>query len=397
MSEANSSDYLVIGGGIIGLCIALELKTKYPTKSVTLIDKEEQCGQHASARNSGVLHAGFYYTADSLKAKFCREGNEYWTQYCLKRKLRINPCGKLVVAKDKDDLAPLAELVQRAKANGVAVQTVSEKKAQQMEPRVKTHKEALYSPSTASIDPKEIVASIKQDLLNKGVQILENTKYLGRGKKSIQTNQGILKYGFLINAAGLYAEKIAHDYKVGLDYQILPFKGLYLYSKEPAKAFKMHIYPVPDLLNPFLGVHFTLTVDGRVKLGPTAIPAFWREQYQGWDNFDLKEFKDIAGMQSQLLWGGGFDFKKLAWAELSKYAKTPMVDQAKVLAKGIEQSDYTQWGQPGIRAQLISKSQKKLIMDFVFKRKTNSMHVLNAVSPGFTCAMPFAKHICEQI
>ncbi|MFT5208088.1 MAG: L-2-hydroxyglutarate oxidase, partial [Candidatus Omnitrophota bacterium] len=103
------------------------------------------------------------------------------------------------------------------------------------------------------------------------------------------------------------------------------------------------------------------------------------------------------GMQSQLLWGGGFDFKKLAWAELSKYAKTPMVDQAKVLAKGIEQSDYTQWGQPGIRAQLISVSKKKLIMDFVFKRKTNSMHVLNAVSPGFTCAMPFAKHICEQI
>ncbi len=397
MSEINSSDYLVIGGGIIGLCIALELKTKYPTKSVTLIDKEAQCGQHASSRNSGVLHAGFYYTADSLKAKFCREGNQYWTQYCVQRKLKINPCGKLVVAKDKNDLAPLAELMQRAKINGVDVQAVTEKEAQQMEPRVKTYKEALYSPSTASVDPKQIVASIKQDLLNKGVQILEDTKYLGRGKKSIKTNRGIIKYDFVINAAGLYAEKIAHDFELGLDYQILPFKGLYLYSKEPAKAFNMHIYPVPDLLNPFLGVHFTLTVDGRVKLGPTAIPAFWREQYQGWDNFDLKEFKDIASMQSQLLWGAGFDFKKLAWAELIKYAKTPMVNQAKVLAKDIKQSDYTQWGQPGIRAQLISISQKKLIMDFIFEREANSIHVLNAVSPGFTCAIPFAKHICEQI
>ena len=393
-----TTDFLLIGGGIIGISIARELKSRYPDSSICILEKEPQCGLHASGRNSGVLHAGFYYTADSFKARFTREGNQRLTEYCDAKNIMLNKCGKLVVAQNESELVWLDELMNRASKNGVPLESITEEESHSIEPRVKTWQRALFSPTTSSVNPKELVASLLSDAIQEGIQIKSNSRYLRRvGNRSILTSDGIYEAKYLINTAGLYADKIGRDFGFSRDYRILPFKGLYLYSDEPPGALKTHIYPVPDLANPFLGVHFTVTTDGKTKLGPTAIPAFWREQYEGMDNFNLNELMEIILRQAGLFLSSNFDFKALAVRELKKYSKPRLVALASTLAKGVNIKHYRRWGQSGMRAQLLNIRKKKLEMDFVLEGDEQSMHILNAVSPGFTCALPFAEYVCDQI
>ena len=394
----NTTDFLLIGGGIIGISIARELKSRYPDSSVCILEKESKCGLHASGRNSGVLHAGFYYTADSFKARFTREGNQRLTEYCDAKNIKLNKCGKLVVAQNESELPWLDELMNRASKNSVPLESVTEEEGRAIEPRVKIYQKALFSPTTSSVNPKELVESLLSDAIREGVQIKSNSRYLRRaGKRSIQTSDGAYEAKYLINVAGLYADKIGRDFGFSRDHRILPFKGLYLYSDEPPGALKTHIYPVPDLANPFLGVHFTVTTDGKTKLGPTAIPAFWREQYEGWGNFNLNEFSEIIRRQAGLFLTSNFDFKALAIRELQKYSKPKLVSLASTLAEGVDIKHYRRWGPPGIRAQLLNIRTKTLEMDFVMEGDDQSMHILNAVSPGFTCALPFADYVCDQI
>jgi len=394
----NIFDFLVIGGGVIGISIARELKSRNPNSGVCILEKEHQCGLHASSRNSGVLHAGFYYTADSLKARFTKEGNQRLTKYCEVKNLALKKCGKLVVAQNESELVWLDELMTRARNNGVPLELITDKESQAIEPRAKTYQKALFSPTTASINPTELVKSLLSDAIQEGVQLKTNTQYIHRvGKSSIKTSNGIFEAKYIINAAGLYADKIGRDFNFSKDHRILPFKGLYLYSNEPLGALNTHIYPVPDLTNPFLGVHFTITSDDKIKIGPTAIPAFWREQYQGWSNFNMPELTEIILRQAGLFLSSNFDFKALAFRELKKYSKPLLVSLATKLAKGVDIKHYRQWGLAGIRAQLLNIRKKELEMDFVLEGDKQSMHILNAISPGLTCALPFADYVCDQI
>ena len=394
----NIFDFLVIGGGVIGISIARELKSRNPNSGVCILEKEHQCGLHASSRNSGVLHAGFYYTADSLKARFTKEGNQRLTKYCEVKNLALKKCGKLVVAQNESELVWLDELMTRARNNGVPLELITDEESQTIEPRAKTYQKALFSPTTASINPTELVKSLLSDAIQEGVQLKTNTQYIHRvGKSSIKTSNGIFEAKYIINAAGLYADKIGRDFNFSKDHRILPFKGLYLYSNEPPGALNTHIYPVPDLTNPFLGVHFTITSDDKIKIGPTAIPAFWREQYQGWSNFNMPELTEIILRQAGLFLSSNFDFKALAFRELKKYSKPLLVSLAAKLAKGVDIKHYRQWGLAGIRAQLLNIRKKELEMDFVLEGDKQSMHILNAISPGLTCALPFADYVCDQI
>ena len=396
--HTNIFDFLVIGGGVIGISIARELKSRNPNSGVCILEKEHQCGLHASSRNSGVLHAGFYYTADSLKARFTKEGNQRLTKYCEVKNLALKKCGKLVVAQNESELVWLDELMTRARNNGVPLELITDEESQAIEPRAKTYQKALFSPTTASINPTELVKSLLSDAIQEGVQLKTNTQYIHRvGKSSIKTSNGIFEAKYIINAAGLYADKIGRDFNFSKDYRILPFKGLYLYSNEPLGALNTHIYPVPDLTNPFLGVHFTITSDDKIKIGPTAIPAFWREQYQGWSNFNMPELTEIILRQAGLFLSSNFDFKALAFRELKKYSKPLLVSLAAKLAKGVDIKHYRQWGLAGIRAQLLNIRKKELEMDFVLEGDKQSMHILNAISPGLTCALPFADYVCDQI
>jgi (S)-2-hydroxyglutarate dehydrogenase len=220
------SDFIVIGGGVIGVNIARGLRRTFPVASVTLLEKEAECGRHASGRNSGVLHAGFYYSPDSLKAKFTWRGNRLLTEYCGERKIPINKCGKLVVAKDKGDHAGLDELLRRGRANGIPLEEISEKQAKQIEPRAKTCERALFSPATSTVNPALVLEAMKKDAVNEGVQIHCGVRYLRSSNGCVMTTQGDYHVGYVINAAGLYADRIARDYGFGERYRILPFKGL---------------------------------------------------------------------------------------------------------------------------------------------------------------------------
>jgi L-2-hydroxyglutarate oxidase LhgO len=390
-------DFLIIGGGVIGLSIARQLKHLYTDSSVVILEKESACGLHASGRNSGVLHAGFYYSPDSLKAQFTRQGNERLREYCKEKNIHLNQCGKLVVAKDHTELSAMDELVKRGKANGIPLQEITEAEAKEIEPRVKTWERALYSPTTATVDPTEVVKAMVNDAQHEGVEIHYDSGYQSRQGAMVHSAKDSYDAGYIVNAAGLYADHIARDFGFSEHYRILPFKGLYLYSNEPPGTIRTNIYPVPDLRNPFLGVHVTVTAQGKAKIGPTAIPAFWREQYESFGNFKLSELVDVLVRQAGLFLFSEFDFKRLALEEIQKYSRTHLVKLATTLMDGITPERYKTWGKPGIRAQLLDTKKRKLEMDFVLEGDSRSMHILNAVSPAFTCSLPFAEHVCQQI
>lgn len=390
-------DYLIIGGGVVGVATAIALADKYPAASIVVIEKEKAPGFHASGRNSGVLHAGFYYTADSLKARFTRDGNQEMTAFCKDKGLALNACGKLVVAKDEQEDAVLDTLLERGLRNGVTLEMLSADEAQKIGPAVKTWKRALYSPKTAVVDPLQVLSALVDEATAKGVTFEYGVKYLGLGDSAVDTSTGTFQAGYVVNTAGLYAEKVARDFGFSADYFLLPFKGIYLYGSESAVPLRTNIYPVPDLRNPFLGVHFTMTVQGRIKIGPTAIPAFWPEQYGGLQGFVLQEFLATSGRHLKLMLAGDAMFRELAFEEIKKYSRRYLVNQAAMLARGVNMADFKHWGKPGIRAQLFNSKTKKLEMDFVIEGDNKSMHVLNAISPAFTCSLPFSRYVVDQI
>lgn len=390
-------DYLIIGGGIVGLTIALELKKRNSSAKIVVLEKEKELAVHGSGRNSGVLHAGFYYTADSLKARFTRDGNMRWKQFVEERGLKINRCGKLVVAKNEQEVEGLRELKRRGDLNGVETHLISVEEAKKIEPRVKSTEIALWSPNTATVDPKECMAAIAAECQAREIEIRLDSRYQGRRGNDVITSQEVFSANFVINAAGLHADKVAHDFGIGVRYRILPFKGLYVYGSEPAGSLKTNIYPVPDLRNTFLGVHFTVTVDGKAKIGPTAIPAFWRENYEGLKGFDAAEALSILRDEAILFFRNDFNFRGIALEEIKKYSQAYLVSQATALLEGVRQENYRTWGRPGIRAQLYDHQDKKLVMDFMIEGNNEGLHVLNAISPAWTASMPFAEYVVDRV
>ena len=389
-------DFLIIGSGIIGLSIATKLNDFRPNAKILILEKEDDVARHASGRNSGVLHAGFYYTADSLKAKFTVNGNKAMRSYCQRKNIPVNQCGKLVVARDEKELEQLYELERRGKRNGSNVKIITETEASRIEPNVKTYNFALYSPDTASVNPTQVCISLRDDLKAKGVEFKFSARYLKHQNGTVETTMGSFSTDKTINCAGLYADKVAHDFGFGKKYTMLPFKGLYLKYTKNKTDIKTNIYPVPDLRNPFLGVHFTKTVTGDIKIGPTATPAFWRENYQGFSKFDLGEMLSISSYEARLFVSNSFGFRNLAIEEIKKYNKDYFINLARDMVQDIDPKGFSDFTVPGIRAQLLDKKTLKLVQDFVIEADARSIHVLNAVSPAFTCAFPFAEYVAQN-
>jgi len=373
---------LIVGAGIVGMTLAYEWREKNPQDEIVIIDKEAHEAFHASGKNSGILHAGFYYTADSLKAKLTARGNKLMKEFCYKHNINVNETGKLVVAKNKDEVETLFELEKRSKSNNAGAYIVSQKEAEKIDSNVKTYKYALYSPNTASVNPREVCRVLREDLESREVKFIFNMPFEKYNKS----------YDFLINAAGLYADKIAYKFNVGLDYTMIPFKGLYLKYLGNDKI-KTQIYPVPNIKNPFLGVHFTLMSDNTIKIGPTAIPAFWRENYAGFSRFRLDEFLEILKIETKMFLKHKW-FRDLAFYEMRYYIHKNLINEAKKLVKKLK-GDFKVYP-PGIRAQLVNLKTDELIMDFLVERKDNQIHILNAVSPAFTASFAFAKYVLGE-
>jgi L-2-hydroxyglutarate oxidase len=306
-----------------------------------------------------------------------------------------------VVAQDERELGGLDLLFARGRANGVELQMISAADAARIEPRVRTCQRALWSPTTASADPLAVTASLAADAERLGVELRRGSAFLAAephaGHWHLRTGTGALEAGYVINAGGLHADRIAKGFGFSRHHVILPFKGLYLYSAERPGALRTHIYPVPNLAYPFLGVHFTVTVDGHIKIGPTAIPAFWREQYQGFGRFAADDFLEVVLREAGLLVRAGFDFRGLAVEEMRKFSPGYLVARAARLVSGVDREQYRRWGRPGIRAQLLDLRTRTLVMDFLLEGDRTSAHVLNAVSPAWTCSLPFAAHVVDQV
>ncbi|MFQ5747683.1 MAG: L-2-hydroxyglutarate oxidase [Gemmatimonadota bacterium] len=402
MSETRTADILVIGGGILGLSVAREAARRGLGR-VVVLEKEARCGAHASSRNSGVLHAGFYYDADSLKARFCREGNAALAAWCETHRLPLRPCGKLVVARSEADLPGLDRLYERGRANGVELELVDEADLRRIEPAARTTGRALYSPGTASVDPAQVMAALEADVREAGVDVRAGTAYRGLEPRPgaaaphrIRTSAGRLEVGFVVNAAGLYADRVARDFGFSRGHGILPFRGRYLRLPASAGRLRTHIYPVPDPAAPFLGVHLTVAVSGEVTVGPTAGPALWREHYRGIAGLRASELLEIAGRGAGLWLRDDFGFRRLARAEIRKRSRWTLIRSAHALARGLSGLGAT-WGEPGLRAQLVDLAARRLEMDFRVEGDAASLHVLNAVSPGFTSAFPFARWLVDRI
>jgi len=390
-------DFVIIGGGVIGITIARELSARYKGADIAVLEKENYIAQHASGRNSGVLHSGFYYTSDSLKARYCAEGNRAMKRFCKKKELKINECGKIVVAKNKDEIKWLYELEKRGRTNGVKLKIIEKDELKEINPFVFTCDKALYSPETAVVDPIEICKALMEDAKNNGVEFFFNTEVVDVDK-GIVTSGGKFESRYFINCAGLHADKIAKKFDVNHDYMILPFKGLYYtLRRERSYLVNSNIYSVPDLKNPFLGVHFTKNVDGSVKVGPTAMPVLGRENYNGIKGVNLKDALKISYTEIGLFLKNEANFRSIAKNELRKYMKNLFVKEAKKMLPNISNRDFIKNRRPGLRAQLMDLKNKKLVDDFVILHKKNSTHILNAVSPAFTCSLPFAKHVVNEI
>lgn len=391
-------DTIIIGAGIVGICIARAFKAAYPDQRVLVLDKEAQIAEHASGRNSGVLHAGFYYTSDSMKARFSQQGNQMLRAYCEAHRIPINSCGKLVPANSDEEHVVLKTLYERGLTNGVPLNLVSADEARSIEPRVHCSHEAIFSPTTASVNPTQVMLQLLKDAVNEGIEFAWDEAFIKPlAKDQIQTSRRVLSHGLLVNAAGLYADRIAHAYGVGHEYTMLPFKGVYLLGNQHAKPTRVHVYPVPNMAQPFLGVHVTLSPSGGIKLGPTAMPAFWREHYRGFSRFRWGECATVMRHELALLLHSPFGFRGLAWRELRMMQKSALVKSAQRLVKGLDVRDFNRWGRPGIRAQLLNKKTRNLVNDFTVIKKDNSWHLLNVVSPAFTCAMALANDMVPQL
>lgn len=390
-----SCQFLIIGSGIVGLTLANEL-VKNGHTNILLIDKESYLGAHASGRNSGVLHSGIYYEPGTLKAQFCLEGNYQLKAYCKEHNIDVKPVGKVVVARSPEDCETINQILKKSQANNVPAQIITPAELAIKEPLAKTHQLALWSPETAVVDPKQVVNSLRASLeAEKGVRFLLNTQYLNPlTSASVDTSSGPIKFDYLINTSGAHADTIAHDFGVGTEFQSIPFKGTYRkYVGKDAVLINGNIYPVPNLLNPFLGVHFTKSYAGDVYVGPTAIPAFGRENYGILKGIDGEAFKILK--QTIKLFFTNAKFRQVALNEPQKYLDHFFYKDANKLVTHLNKSDLEPCQKLGIRPQLVNRKTGELVMDFKVVQTTNSLHVINAISPAFTCSMRFAKYLYQ--
>ena len=393
-----SADLVVVGAGVVGLALAKHWLEVNPGNSVIILEKENDVAMHASGRNSGVLHAGFYYAPDTLKARLTRDGNKMLREFCAEAGVPVKDPGKVVVTTSHEQLPALDTLYTRGVANGVELERIDEKQLLELEPLARTVSAALWSPTTGVANPAEVVSALAQRVRDRGGELVMGAEVVAAAPGSVTLKNGDqISCGHLINAAGLYADTIAHWCDVGTDYRMLPFKGLYWYGNWPSDQLQRHIYPVPDSRNPFLGVHLTVTVNGRAKIGPTAIPSLWREDYGVVSGFSARELAGVARSFPRFLASKEHDVLGLIRTELPKYSQKHLVNQAKLLAPSVRPSDFKEKGRPGVRAQLLHVPTGKLEMDFVVEPGEQSTHILNAVSPAWTSSLAFAKLVVGGI
>ncbi len=391
-------DFVIVGAGIVGLTIARELRQRYQNATIAIIEKENHIGAHASGRNSGVLHCGIYYGSETLKARLCADGAAAMIDFARAEGIAVEQSGKLIAVSDESQLPVIDDLLVNAKENNIKAELVDAKQINNIEPHAVSDFSGIYCPSTAVIDSAAVLEKLTAQLIALNVTFLFNRFVKQkRADNIIQTNKGDIGFGFLFNCAGAYTDKIAKTFDCGRDYALMPFKGIYWkLTKAAEHKVRANIYPVPDISMPFLGVHLTRNIKGEVYVGPTAIPAFGRENYGLVTGIDVFESLELLPQIISMYYHNQNNFRKLAHSEMKKYLKSVFLRAGQKLVPSLHADDLQASAKAGIRPQLVNIKTKKLEMDYILETADNSIHVLNAISPAFTCSLAFAKMIVDK-
>ncbi|TNC50408.1 L-2-hydroxyglutarate oxidase [Rubellimicrobium rubrum] len=391
-----TADLIVIGAGIVGIATACELQSRQPGARIVLLEKEQSPALHQTGRNSGVIHAGVYYTPNSAKARFCREGKAEMLEFCRKENIPFERCGKLIVAVDEAECVRLADLQARAVQNGIEVEPVTGPEARILEPAIRAEA-ALWSPTTAIVDYSVVARRLAQRFTERGGEIRLGIR-VDRAKEDtagvrLTTSDGELQGAKAVVCAGLWADRLARAFGAETDFRIIPFRGeYYRIQNQPSDLVRRLIYPVPDPARPFLGVHLTRKLDGGFTVGPNAVLAAAREGYSG--QFSLRDIGEslaypgfwrlvVRNARSAVDELAGSVLRRAYLAKVQRYCPQIRLD------------DLVPY-RPGIRAQAVRRD-GRLVDDFLFVETRHSLHVCNAPSPAATAALPIARHIADRV
>ncbi|HZD30250.1 MAG TPA: L-2-hydroxyglutarate oxidase [Candidatus Angelobacter sp.] len=392
------SDLLIIGAGIVGLATALEFTRRFPGQRVQVIEKEDRVAVHQTGHNSGVIHSGLYYRTGSLKARNCVAGAASMKRFCAEHGIPFEECGKLVIATTADEIPRLSQLHERGIANGVpGLRLLNRDQFRELEP----HAEgicALHVPSTGIVDYKEVAGKYAELITLAGGELVFRAEVTGlrddRDANIIETTAGAFRASYVINCAGLYSDVVTRMAGCKTDLEIIPFRGEY-YEIKPERRYLVRnpIYPVPDPLYPFLGVHFTRHVDGSVEAGPNAVLALRREGYTGTD-------PDLTEAVEMLRWPGFWKMARKFWRmgaaeQYRAWLKPAFTRKLQEMLPELTADDLIPGGS-GVRAQAVDR-QGNLLDDFHFVHSRRMIHVCNVPSPAATASLEIGREVIQLL
>ncbi|MCZ0926089.1 L-2-hydroxyglutarate oxidase [Vreelandella janggokensis] len=390
-------DFIIIGGGILGMSTAMQLQQTYPDKRLMVLEKESGPAQHQSGHNSGVIHAGVYYTPGSLKARFCLEGNRATREFCDQHDIAYDICGKLLVATNEVEKQRMEALWERTAANGLEREWLEADALREREPNI-TGVAGIHVPSSGIVDYAEVTRAMAADFQRLGGEIRYEAEVTGleerRQEVVVSTSKASYTSRYLVSCSGLMADKVIRMLGQKPDFTICPFRGEYYQLPEQHNHIVNHlIYPIPDPTMPFLGVHLTRMIDGSVTVGPNAVLALKREGYR-------KRDVSLADMGQMLTHPGilkvlGRHLRPGLAEMKNSFYKRGYLELVRKYCPSLTADDLLPYP-AGVRAQAVSKD-GKLVDDFLFVNTRRTLNVGNAPSPAATSALPIGAHIVKQV
>jgi len=390
-------DIVVIGGGIVGLSVALRFSCVFPKLRLTLLEKESAVGRHQSGHNSGVIHSGIYYKPGSLKARLCVEGSAAMVEFCREHGIPYQICGKVIVATSAEEAPRLQSLLERGRANGLTgLRSLNRDELREIEPHC-SGVAWLLVPGTGITDYVKVCEKYAELVGAQGGTVQTSTEVRGIAESAsetiIETNRGSFSTRYVINCAGLHSDRISRMSGATPEVQIVPFRGEY-YDLVPQRRHLVHslIYPVPDLRFPFLGVHFTRRIGGDVDAGPNAVLAFKREGYRKTD-VNLRDLSETLAYPG--FWKMAAEHWRSGAAEMYRsFRKSAFVKALQKLVPEVRREDLIADG-AGVRAQAL-RPDGSLVDDFQFVCTGTMLHVWNVPSPAATASLSIAREIVQM-
>ncbi len=390
-------DYVVIGGGIVGVSTAMQLLEARPGCSLALFEKESNLGKHQTGHNSGVIHAGVYYAPGSLKARFCKEGAEATIRLCEENEIALNRCGKLIVATDESEVGALDALAKRCKENQIAIERLDAAEIKLREPQIRAVAGFLVH-TTAITNYVAVTGAMRRKIVDAGGEIRLNTNVVNIRENSnhvdLVTSSTDVQARRVIVCAGIMADRMARMCGIDADFRMVPFRGEY-FRLPPAKSniVRHLIYPVPNPSLPFLGVHLTRMINGDVTVGPNAVFGMAREGYPRFsfnfrDTLEALSFPGFWRMAKQHL---GFGAKEM-WNAIYRRGYLAVCQR---YCPELTLDDLEPYP-AGIRAQAVMRD-GTLVHDFLIRQTARTLHVCNAPSPAATSAIPIGRHIVNLV